>query len=113
LGAGKTTLTKEIGRLLGVKKTVISPTFVLLKSYPIKHTPWKTFHHIDAYRFDKPEEVLKIGWSELIQDPKHLVFVEWPEKIGSMVPEDIITIFLKHAPKEKRHIEIKKAPSKK
>jgi tRNA threonylcarbamoyladenosine biosynthesis protein TsaE len=57
LGAGKTTLTKEIARQLGIKENVNSPTFVLIKNYKLKRSRFyvpcfTTLVHIDAYRFD-------------------------------------------------------------
>ena len=104
LGAGKTTLTKEIARLLRIKSTVISPTFVLLKSYPIKHANWNMFHHIDAYRLEDPKDILKLGWEELLQNPKNLLFVEWPERIEKLLPEKYIKVALAHKGEVKREI---------
>ena len=54
LGAGKTTWTKAFGKALGVKNTINSPTFTILKSY--KQADGKPLHHIDAYRLEGLEE---------------------------------------------------------
>ena len=78
LGAGKTTLAQAIARELGVKESVISPTFVIMKSYPIVRGPYKQLIHIDAYRLNSETELEKLGWAELAGDPKNLILIEWP-----------------------------------
>lgn len=107
LGAGKTTLTKEVAKLLGIQKPVISPTFVLLKSYKLTKKQWKLFHHIDAYRFEKPEEVTRIGWETLVSDPGNIIFLEWPEQLGNLLPKKHISLKLKHKGETKREITLK------
>ncbi len=108
LGAGKTTLTQGIAREFGIKEKVVSPTFVIIKKYKIKNPKWETLVHIDAYRLEKNEEMLNLGWQEIIQNPKNLVFLEWPEKISKIIPNKITKIKLRHHKEsEKRHIEIK------
>lgn len=107
LGAGKTTVTKEVARLLGIKSPVISPTFVLLKSYKLTKREWAMFHHIDAYRFEKPEEATKIGWEALLRDTGNVIFLEWPEQLGKLLPKKHISISLKHKTESKREIVVK------
>lgn len=107
LGAGKTTLTKAIARLLGITRPVISPTFVLLKSYTLTKKQWKLFHHIDAYRFEEPAQVHKIGWESLVNDPANVIFLEWPEQLGTLLPKKHISLSLKHTKTGKREISIK------
>lgn len=107
LGAGKTTLTKAIAKLLGIARPVISPTFVLLKSYKLAKKEWKLLHHIDAYRFEEPEQVHKIGWETLIADPANVIFLEWPEQLGKLLPKKHIALSLKHTKSGKREISIK------
>ncbi len=107
LGAGKTTLTKEIARLLGIKEKVISPTFVLRKSYKLAQKDWKQFHHIDAYRLDKPEEASKIDWEILAGDAGNVIFLEWPELLGELLPKKHILIKLTHKTETKREIVLK------
>src|ERR1035437_464305 len=64
LGAGKTTLTQELAKLLGVKENVVSPTFIIMKIYKINSSKYnshfKQLVHIDAYRLESPAELLKI-----------------------------------------------------
>jgi tRNA threonylcarbamoyladenosine biosynthesis protein TsaE len=83
LGAGKTTLTQELARALGVKETVASPTFVIAKRYETAHPRFKTLVHVDAYRLDSPEELDAVGWDEMLAERDALVVVEWPEKLGA------------------------------
>ncbi len=106
LGAGKTTLTQAIARELGVKENVISPTFILIKNYEIKNKTFNKLVHIDAYRFEHENELLKLGWEELIADSKNLILVEWPEKVSKIIPKGAIWIKLKHIDEEKRLIDI-------
>jgi len=83
LGAGKTAFTKLAAKALGVNSTVTSPTFVLMKLYDINGSwPWKKLVHIDAYRFEKPEELKALNYEKIIADKDNLVLVEWPENVG-------------------------------
>jgi tRNA threonylcarbamoyl adenosine modification protein YjeE len=88
LGAGKTAFVKAVGKALGVKENITSPTFVLMKLYEpdptgaLKNFPWKRLIHIDAYRLEKPEELQALGWEDLVADKNNLIMVEWPENVG-------------------------------
>lgn len=107
LGAGKTTLTQEIAKQLGVKENVISPTFVILKNYQLSVTdyPWKKLVHIDAYRLEKDKELLNLGWQEILEDKDNLVIIEWPENVSGCIPEKVCKVKLTHQDKETRVIE--------
>src|SRR6185436_1755754 len=74
LGAGKTTLTQVIAKEFGIKETIISPTFVIMKHYPLSLSTshFRLLTHIDAYRLDSDDELLKLGWKELISDSTNL-----------------------------------------
>lgn len=86
LGAGKTTFTKSVAKALGIKQTVISPTFILEKKYPIKnHKYYTKLIHIDAYRFDDPSESGILDLATSISDPHNLIFIEWASKLGSKI----------------------------
>lgn len=93
LGAGKTAFTKELASFLGIKEDITSPTFVIMKSYPIPTHPFfKTLVHIDAYRIEDIDEMRVLGLAEILSEPTNLVCIEWPEKIQSLIPEDALTI---------------------
>ena len=105
LGAGKTTLTQAIARKLGVKESVISPTFVIMKIYDTKHAAYTQLVHIDAYRLNSSTELERLGWRELIADPKNLILVEWPEKVPEAIPKSARRVALAHENEETRSIE--------
>lgn len=109
LGAGKTTLTQTIARELGSTNSVISPTFVIMKSYDLPRTAlargFSTLVHIDAYRLNSHKELEKLGWAELLDDPKNLILIEWPEKVPESIPEGAIRITLAHKSEEEREIQ--------
>jgi tRNA threonylcarbamoyladenosine biosynthesis protein TsaE len=110
LGAGKTTLTQEFAKQLGVKENIVSPTFVIMKIYDIKRLflpelNFKKLIHIDAYRLESHHELLKIGWKEIIGNKDNLVVIEWPEKVKEIIPFDVFNINLIHIDETTRLIE--------
>lgn len=96
LGAGKTTFSKAVAQELGVEETVTSPTFGIQKQYKITNLHFlnlfEDFVHIDAYRIEDIKEVEPLRFIELFQKPKTLIFIEWPEKIASVLPVDTIML---------------------
>ncbi len=92
LGSGKTAFTKCIAELLGISEHVTSPTFVIEKRYPIdarvagEDFPFKVLIHIDAYRLESGEELNAIGFERDLEDPSHLILVEWPERVIEALP---------------------------
>jgi len=105
LGAGKTTLSRAIAQKLGVTENVISPTFVIMKSYPIRKGAHKNLVHIDAYRLDSHHELEKLGWGELAADPENLILIEWPEKVAELIPTHAHRILLEHKEESLREID--------
>ena len=93
LGAGKTAFVKEVAKCFGIEEEITSPTFVIQKEYNIKRddVPFKKMIHIDAYRLEDKSELEYLGWNELIQNPEHIIFMEWPEQVeGISLPETIL-----------------------
>jgi tRNA threonylcarbamoyladenosine biosynthesis protein TsaE len=86
LGAGKTTFVQALARELGIADAVQSPTYVLMKSYPIAHKGFTKLVHIDAYRLDKPEQFLALRPEEFLNDPESLICIEWPERLEGILP---------------------------
>lgn len=110
LGAGKTTLTQELAKQLGIKENIVSPTFVIMKIYDIKkifisELNFKKLIHIDAYRLESSDELLKIGWEEIVGDKDNIVIIEWPEKVKEIIPFDVLNINLVHIDEKTRLIE--------
>ena len=118
LGAGKTTFVQALARRLGIVENVQSPTYVLMKSYTLSgHTTtfgsrrrFNRIIHIDAYRLDNPQEFAALKPEEFLSDPKALVVVEWPERLGSALPHPDLTINFssEDAGEGERNIEIEK-----
>jgi tRNA threonylcarbamoyladenosine biosynthesis protein TsaE len=110
LGVGKTTLTQEMAKHLGIKEKIVSPTFVIMKFYNINpnsvyYSNFKKLIHIDAYRLESSDELLKIGWEEIIRDKDNLVIIEWPEKVKKIIKPEVFGIILSHVDEVTRYIE--------
>src|SRR3989344_6041888 len=88
LGSGKTYFVQNFGKVLGVKEHITSPTFVLMNIYNIDLRGFKRLIHIDAYRFEKEEELLVLGWEKLIENPDNIIFLEWPERVEGLIPKE-------------------------
>lgn len=87
LGSGKTSLAQGISLGLGIKAKVNSPTFNIIKVYPVdNHNTIKELVHIDAYRLKSSEELLSLGVEEFFLANDNLVYIEWPEKIKDIIP---------------------------
>ena len=107
LGAGKTTLAQMIAKTLGISDIITSPTFVIEKIYELTNQRFTHFIHIDAYRIEKSEELIHLGWKEIISDPHNLILIEWPERVSDIMPLRHVKINLKTLENEKsRQIEI-------
>ncbi len=89
MGAGKTTFVKAIGEVLGVEDTVSSPTFSIVNEYT--SAKGETLFHFDFYRIDDEEEALDFGVEEYF-DSGAFCFMEWPEKIESLLPEVLLKV---------------------
>ena len=96
LGAGKTTFAQHFGKLAGVSEDMASPTFVIMKSYNVDWRGYKKLIHIDAYRLEKEEELLYLGWDELIKDSENIILIEWPERVEGLIPADSKRLHFKH-----------------
>lgn len=89
LGSGKTTFTKSVARVLGVSDEITSPTFVIEKIYELQNKKFLHFIHIDSYRLEREDELVSLGWNEIISDKNNLIFIEWPEKVSGIMPDHI------------------------
>jgi len=105
LGAGKTTLARAVLTALGVRETMPSPTFTLVQSYL---TPRLQVRHYDLYRIEQEAELDELGLDEALEDGA--VLIEWPERAGSRLPEDALTIRLTILDAASRRAEISGPP---
>lgn len=104
LGAGKTAFAQMLGEVLGVEEHVVSPTFILMRTYATKHPVWKKFVHIDAYRFEEEREADVLRLPEIFLEASTLVVIEWPERIGELLPKDAIELTFEINPDDSRRI---------
>lgn len=110
LGSGKTTFTKGMAKELGIKNTVSSPTFVLIKEYDVeiknKKSNIKKFIHIDSYRLKSYKDAIGIGINDYF-NKEFITVIEWPEKIKEILPADVMLIKFQYLDKEKRKITVR------
>lgn len=100
LGAGKTAWTRFFGQALGVKRTINSPTFTIMKSY--KTADGTPLYHMDAYRLEGAHQDL--GFEECFTDG--LCVVEWAEYIEEQIPSDHIAMSLAETGETSRNVQI-------
>lgn len=125
LGSGKTTFIQGIARGLGIKKRVISPTFVFIRQYGISFkTPrrcretasakappprWSkgsTLYHVDLYRINGATEAKGLGLEETFSDKKGIVVIEWADRIKEILPKKRTDIYFEYLGENKRKIKI-------
>ncbi|MDO8676300.1 MAG: tRNA (adenosine(37)-N6)-threonylcarbamoyltransferase complex ATPase subunit type 1 TsaE [Candidatus Azambacteria bacterium] len=92
LGSGKTTFIQGLAKELGVKENVLSPTFVIQKDFSLSLKNFRNFYHIDAYRLKNSNELLDLGFEDLIKNSENLIVIEWADKIRRILPKHIIKI---------------------
>ncbi|TQD39070.1 tRNA (adenosine(37)-N6)-threonylcarbamoyltransferase complex ATPase subunit type 1 TsaE [Haloflavibacter putidus] len=102
LGAGKTTLIKEIVKQLGSTDRVSSPTFSLVNQYEAKKS---SIFHFDFYRIEDEEEAYDIGFEEYL-DSNAYKLIEWPEKIKNLLPENCTQLLLTKKGEHKRNLKL-------
>lgn len=96
LGSGKTYFAQNFGKIMGVTENMPSPTFVIMKSYKVDWHGFKKLIHIDAYRLESEDELLKLGWEDLLKDPENIILIEWPENVEGIMPKDAKRIVFEH-----------------
>jgi len=105
LGAGKTTLIKEICLNLGIRDNVTSPTFSLINEYQDKDG--KAYYHCDFYRIRNEDEALNIGLEEYFSSGSNCL-VEWPAKVKALIPDKAVTIRIEPEPDGSRSFYLSK-----
>jgi len=103
LGAGKTTLVKAIGKQLQVIDSMSSPTYSIVNEYATENGD--VVYHIDCYRLKNEIEAMDIGMEEYL-DADKFCFIEWPEKITSLWPDEYLRIEIVTDVQEARIINI-------
>jgi tRNA threonylcarbamoyladenosine biosynthesis protein TsaE len=89
MGAGKTTFIKAVCEELGVEDVINSPTFAIVNEYV--DGQGDPIYHFDFYRIKNPQEVLDIGYEDYVYSG-HVCFMEWPELIENLLPDDAVKV---------------------
>ncbi len=100
LSSGKTTLTKGIGKALGVQGVINSPTFTILKSYE----GYKVLNHLDLYRLEGVG--LDFDLEDYILDQDAISVIEWPNQVQALIPKNHVLVELKWIDDTNREITI-------
>jgi len=98
MGAGKTTFVKAICEELGVDDVITSPTFAIINEYTSHHSSQpSTIYHFDFYRIKRLEEVYDMGYEDYFYSGA-LCFIEWPELIEELLPDDAVRVSIDEQP---------------
>lgn len=102
MGAGKTTFIKAICRSMGSTDPITSPTFALVNEYTTADL--ERIFHFDFYRIKTLEEAMDIGFDDYIYSGKYC-FIEWPELIEPLLPENLVKVEIEVLPSSDREIK--------
>lgn len=109
LGAGKTTFSQGFLKGLGAQGPYTSPTFMVMKHYeikPSKASKIRNVYHVDAYRVG-PDDMLNLGWDEIVSDKANIIIVEWAQRIRKIIPDCSICIDFSWVDENERRIVFK------
>jgi tRNA threonylcarbamoyladenosine biosynthesis protein TsaE len=103
MGAGKTTFITTVLKAMGVEHTEGSPTYSLVNVYdsPV----YGKIFHFDLYRLKSEAEAYDIGIEEMLYGGG-ICFIEWPEKIAEMLPENIVSVYIRKNHDDSRTLKI-------
>ncbi len=112
LGAGKTTFVQGLANGLGIEKRIISPTFIIMRTYEIQGKSnrsadganAKTFYHVDLYRLKQESEIENIGLVDLMGKDDGIVVIEWPERLGGLLPKNAWEIYFETVGENERKV---------
>lgn len=99
LGSGKTTFVQGLAEGLGIRRRVLSPTFIIRRSYTGK----LNLEHFDFYRLNRPEDLAGLDLDDVLGTPKTVVILEWPERVG-LDKSDADKIYFEYVDENTRRI---------
>lgn len=105
LGAGKTVLAHGMAEVLGITDRILSPTFVLHRTYQANRH-FRVFHHLDMYRI-AGGVIPPLGLTDLLSDPDALVAIEWAEKIPGLSEYPHLDVRIEGSGDEPREFEFR------
>jgi tRNA threonylcarbamoyladenosine biosynthesis protein TsaE len=107
LGGGKTTFVQGMALGLGIKNRVISPTFIIIRSYKIKRKTQNAglFYHVDLYRTETVDDIKGLGIDEFMLKSNNIVVIEWAEKMKDFLPKQRIDVYFTYLEENKREIK--------
>lgn len=103
MGAGKTTFISEVCRQLGVSDAANSPSFAIINEY-LSDTTGELIYHFDCYRLESESEAEEIGAEDYFYSGR-LCFVEWPERIEGLLPDDAVEVAIEVNPDGSRTLK--------
>ncbi|MBR2300504.1 MAG: tRNA (adenosine(37)-N6)-threonylcarbamoyltransferase complex ATPase subunit type 1 TsaE [Bacteroidaceae bacterium] len=103
MGTGKTTFIKSICEAMGVKDIINSPTFAIVNEY--EDAELNTTYHFDFYRIKSIAEVYNMGYEEYLYSNAYC-FIEWPELIEELLPEESAKVYMEELADGSRHVRI-------
>lgn len=106
LGAGKTAFTQAVAKELGITQPITSPTFVIEKIYEINHKNFARLIHIDAYRLEGGRELQNLNFEEIVSNKNNIIFIEWPENVIDILPQNHIKLFCEFVDENSRKFEL-------
>lgn len=104
MGVGKTTFVKAIAATVGVVDDVSSPTFAIVNEYLTKKG--ESVYHFDFYRVKSISEALDFGCEEYFYSGNRC-FIEWPEKIEELLPENVVNCYFSENTDGSRELEVR------
>lgn len=108
LGAGKSVLTRAIVHYFLPKTRVLSPTFIIVRHYQVTNNAFKYLFHLDLYRIESIADIEQLGVLENFHQPDKIFFIEWAEKLKSLLPKIRIEIKIEQISDSKRKITIER-----
>jgi len=108
LGSGKTTLTKGIAKGLLITDVVVSPSYLLARTYRGR----TVLHHIDAYRISSLNEFAEVGLDDVLPPETGISVVEWPERIDGLVEISDCVVHLELLDEGNRRVDISLKPTR-
>lgn len=106
LGSGKTTFVQGIAQGVGITQRIVSPTFLILKTYTFQDTKSKpqNFYHADLYRIASEKDIESVGLQEIIRLGDSILVIEWPEKLENQLPKHVQKIRFSYISENEREI---------